>query len=127
MKIGESVKSQEPRMPQGVECESFKDFRDFICYCEVMNYHPDEKPYTYRGVATMELDHGVFGIFDAVTSKGYLIFRNDEAYNKTQAKRCRDKYQNMNRDYLTQLDLRMNADYQDWKRGVIEYMRRCDY
>ena len=127
MKIGEIVKSQGPKMPQGVECEKFKDFKDFLTYCDVMNYHPDEKPYTYRGVATMELDHNVFGIFDSVTSKGYFIFRNDEAYNKAQAKRCRDKYQNMNRAHLAQLDLRMNTDYQDWKREVIEYMRKCDY
>ena len=68
MKIGEIVRAQEPKMPQGVECESFKDFKDFIIYCDVMNWHPDEKPYTYRGVATMELDHGVFGIFDAITN-----------------------------------------------------------
>ena len=72
MKIGEIVRAQEPKMPQGVKCESFKDFKDFIVYCDVMNWHPDEKPYTYRGVATMELDHGVFGIFDAITIKDIL-------------------------------------------------------
>ena len=126
MKIGEIVRAQEPKMPQGVKCESFKDFKDFIVYCDVMNWHPDEKPYTYRGVATMELDHGVFGIFDAITNKGYLIFRNNEAYNKAQAKRCRDKYQNWDKTYLAQLDLNMNKDYQNWKREVIEYMRKYD-
>ena len=126
MKIGEIVRAQGPKMPQGVKCESFKDFKDFIVYCDVMNWHPDKKPYTYRGVATMELDHGVFGIFDAITNKGYLIFRNDEAYNKAQAKRCRDKYQNWDKTYLAQLDLNMNKDYQDWKREVIEYMRKYD-
>ena len=55
-----------------------------------------------------------------------ILSCNDEAYNKAQAKRCRDKYQNWDRTYLAQLDLNMNKDYQDWKREVIEYMRKYD-
>lgn len=103
--IGEVMAQEETArtmMPKGVTCDTYKDFQDFIVYCDVMNNHPANRPHSVNGVADILLDHHCYGIFDAHTNKGYVIdgdiieannpAENASFYTHRQVKRCRAKY-----------------------------------
>jgi len=52
-----------------VTVEQFKDFGDFYAYCEVFNYHFENRPNWSNGVADVILAHNMYGIFDGHTNK----------------------------------------------------------
>lgn len=82
-----------------VTVEQFKDFGDFYAYCEVFNYHFENRPHWSNGVADVILAHNMYGIFDGHTNKGYFINGDKFAklsdkmnYVHRQVANCRAKY-----------------------------------
>lgn len=124
MKVGQTI---EMKMPRGVELVTdLKDFRDFVVYCDVMNYHPVSRPHAYEGVADILLSHRMYGIFDAHTNKGYIIdgaqigsLSEGVNYAKAQVSRCRSKYTSFVGN--EKLNESIKSQFQKWEDEVIAY------
>ncbi len=109
------------------QIEQHKDFGDFFAYCEVFNYHFENRPHWANGVADVRLAHNMFGIFDGHTNKCYIIDGNQFASNQEaclyahrQVQRCRSKYS----DDANAMAIQQRSDMQ--QQRYLSMMREMD-
>lgn len=94
----ENDKSRTDLNVRPFESDNYTGFRDFLAYVDVSNWHVQETPAISGGVAAMKLAHNCYGIYDAHTNKGYVIFGDyisgvaPTVYFNKQVSNCRSKY-----------------------------------